>query len=104
MSGPTQQTTNGGRLVRRLPLLVLVVLVSFAIAAFVLARRTVNDQERRILDERTGEVALVLEGSSSSSVSTWRSSRATYSWLSSSAATAWSTRCDHSLTSRSRSA
>ncbi len=61
MSGPTQQTTIGGRLVRRLPLLVLVVLVGLAVAAFVLARRTVDEQERRILDERTGEVALVLE-------------------------------------------
>ncbi len=63
MAGPqdTTTTTTTGRLTRQLPGLVFVVLVAVALTAFLLARRTVDDQASRILQERTGEVALVLE-------------------------------------------
>jgi signal transduction histidine kinase len=42
--------------------LVLIVLTALAVLAFLLARKTIDDQAGRILEERTGEVALVLEG------------------------------------------
>jgi signal transduction histidine kinase len=50
-----------GRFTRRLPAAVLIVLLALAALAFALSRRTMDDQESRILDERTGEVALVLQ-------------------------------------------
>src|SRR5688572_25492607 len=62
MSSRRHDTTAAGRLTRHLPTLVFVVLVGVALTAFFLARRTVDDQASRILEERTGEVALVLEG------------------------------------------
>jgi signal transduction histidine kinase len=60
-SSTTHDPTAAGRLIRHLPALVFVVLVAVALIAFLLARRTVDDQANRILEERTGEVALVLE-------------------------------------------
>jgi signal transduction histidine kinase len=50
-----------GGVLRRLPAVVLLVLAALAALAFLLARKTVDDQAGRILEERTGEVALVVE-------------------------------------------
>ena len=52
-----------------LPLVVLVTLVTAASAALVLTRQLVDDQESRLLRERTGEVAAVLSTSISSTQS-----------------------------------
>jgi hypothetical protein len=51
-----------GRL-RLLSLLVLVVLVGGALGAFAVSSRVVNDQEQRLLEERTDEVQLLLVNS-----------------------------------------
>lgn len=49
-----------GLLTRVLPALVLVTLLGAAAAVFFVARTTVHDQERRLLEERTSEVGLIL--------------------------------------------
>ena len=63
--------SNGARLAqpsrpwrrRALPAAVLVVFTAAALSAFVVTRRVVDDQEQRLLNERTAEVAAVLSTS-----------------------------------------
>jgi len=55
------------------PLLVLVVVAGGAALAFYVVRHTVEQQEQRILEERTGEVALLLQNAVATVPSTLRS-------------------------------
>ena len=65
--------TDRSPLGRLLPLLVPVALAAAAIAAFLVARSGVEDQEDRILRERTAEVELVLENAVSNIPAAMRS-------------------------------
>jgi len=56
--GAAPRSWRGGRL---LPAAVFIVLVAAALAVFVVVRTNVDNQNRRLLRERTGEVALVLQ-------------------------------------------
>ena len=63
--------SHGSRPWRRqaVPVAVLVVFVAAALGAFVVTRRVVDDQERRLLHERTAEVAALLSTSINSAQS-----------------------------------
>jgi signal transduction histidine kinase len=68
--------THGGRwwraLWRPLPLVVLTVLVAATVAASLIVHRVVAEQEKRLLRERTAEVALILQNSISTLGSSMR--------------------------------
>ena len=74
-----QQASSGWRRavrLRRMSWVVLVTFVAVAIAMFATANRLADQQEHRLLKERTAEVALILSGSLGTSIETSMSSLA----------------------------
>ena len=65
MTEPRQRASVG----RVAPLVVLVGMVCASIAAFAMTRRVVDDQERRLLTERTAEIAALLSTSTNNAQS-----------------------------------
>jgi hypothetical protein len=67
------QDAEHSKLGRLVPLLVPLVLALAAVAAFVASRESLDDQESRILRERTAEVKLILDNAVANIPSSLRS-------------------------------